>query len=106
MALPLVIHALGGGRPGPELDGLDGDVTCHYRALPLLYARESDRVVEALETAAAPNRRKKLLKAYKPLQKLVYQRHGAQDPRALRPDRLPPEPAIRRRLRAEGLWLR
>ncbi|WP_428541728.1 hypothetical protein [Profundibacter sp.] len=31
VALPLVIHSLGGGRPGPELDGLDGDITCHYR---------------------------------------------------------------------------
>ena len=36
IALPLVIHALGGGRPGPELAGLDGDITCHYRNLPLL----------------------------------------------------------------------
>ncbi|NNF71047.1 MAG: hypothetical protein HKN02_02490, partial [Rhodobacteraceae bacterium] len=49
VALPLVIHGLGGGRPGPELDGLDGDVTCHWRMLPLLYARESDDVVAALE---------------------------------------------------------
>src|SRR5690606_38784828 len=29
--LPLVIHSLGGGRPCPELAGLDGAVTCHYR---------------------------------------------------------------------------
>ena len=52
IALPLVIHSFGGGRPGPELAGLDGDVTCHYRTLPLLYARESDRVVEVLEQVA------------------------------------------------------
>ncbi|HWL56684.1 MAG TPA: hypothetical protein VNQ78_08415 [Paracoccus sp. (in: a-proteobacteria)] len=49
VALPLVIHALGGGRPGPELDGLDGAVTCHYRDLALLYAREDDRAVNTLE---------------------------------------------------------
>jgi hypothetical protein len=27
VALPLVIHSLGGGRPGPDLAGLDGNVT-------------------------------------------------------------------------------
>ena len=45
VALPLVIHSYGGGRPGPELAGLDGAITTHYRALPLLYARESDAAV-------------------------------------------------------------
>ncbi len=54
VVLPLVIHSFGGGRPGPNLAGLDGDVTCHYRTLPLLYARESDRAVEVLEAVAAP----------------------------------------------------
>ncbi|WP_346429675.1 hypothetical protein [Paracoccus sp. DMF-8] len=47
--LPLVVHALGGGRPGPELDGFDNGVTCHYRNLSLLYARRSDRAVAAME---------------------------------------------------------
>ena len=46
--LPLVIHSLGGGRPGPALDGLDGDVTCHYRRLPLLYARDPEAAAGAL----------------------------------------------------------
>ncbi len=41
IALPLVVQSFGGGRPGPELDGLDGDVTCHWRILPLAYAREA-----------------------------------------------------------------
>jgi hypothetical protein len=35
VVLPLVIHSFGGGRPALELDGLDGDITCHYRLLPL-----------------------------------------------------------------------
>jgi hypothetical protein len=30
VALPLTIHALGGGRPGPDLAGLDSTVTCHW----------------------------------------------------------------------------
>ncbi|HCQ64706.1 MAG TPA: hypothetical protein DIU07_05805, partial [Rhodobacteraceae bacterium] len=72
IALPLVIHALGGGRPGPELAGLDGDVTCHWRVMPLAYARESDRALEVIETAAAPNRIKRVLKAYEPMRKMVF----------------------------------
>ena len=66
VALPLVIHSFGGGRPGPELDGLDGGVTCHWRVMSLLYAREGDHVVEALAEVAAPNRVKKVLKEHEP----------------------------------------
>jgi hypothetical protein len=52
ITLPLVVHSFGGGRPGPGLAALDGDATCHYRTLPLLYARDSDHAVEVLETVA------------------------------------------------------
>ena len=45
IALPLVIHSFGGGRPGPELAPLDGAATCHYRALPLLYATAPDATI-------------------------------------------------------------
>jgi len=107
VALPLVIHGLGGGRPTPDLAGLDGEVTCHYRTLPLLYARESDRTVEVLEAVAGPNRLKRLLKAQEPIRRLVYQGEGARA-RALfdRADLPIQEKAIRQRLKAEGLWLR
>ncbi len=50
--LPLVIHAFGGGRPGPELNGLDGAVSCHYRNFSLLYARQPEAAVEAFESLA------------------------------------------------------
>lgn len=107
VALPLVIHALGGGRPGPELDGLDGEVTCHWRVLSLLYARESDHAVEVLEEVAAPNRIKKVLKAHEPMKRLIYQGRGhkarALFDRANLPRR---EQAIRNRLKAEGYWMR
>jgi hypothetical protein len=47
VALPLVIHDLGGGRDALAA-GMAGRVAfCHYRLLPLLYAREADRVVES-----------------------------------------------------------
>lgn len=105
--LPLVIHSFGGGRPGPELAGLDGDVTCHYRTLPLLYARESDRVVDVLEEVTAPNRLKKVLREHEALKRLVYQGQGRKI-RALfdRADLPRREQAIRQRIKAAGLWLR
>ncbi|MCB2109987.1 MAG: hypothetical protein H6895_06570 [Defluviimonas sp.] len=107
IALPLVIHALGGGRPGPELDGLDGHVSCHYRLLPLLYARESDAVVEMLESVTAPNPVKKVLKEYEPLRKLVYQGKGHKI-RAMfdRRDLPRREQMIRNQIKRAGLWLR
>ncbi len=107
VALPLVIHALGGGRPGPELAGLDGEATCHYRTFPLLYARESDQAVAVLEEVAAPNRLKRLLREHEPVRRMVYQGGGAKA-RALfdRADLPRGEKAIRQALKAEGLWLR
>ena len=107
VALPLVIHALGGGRPGPELEGLDGDVTCHWRVLPLAYARESDQVIDVLEAVSAPNRIKKLLKQYEPFKRLIYQGKGMKARALFDRDDLPrKEQAIRNRLRKEKLWLR
>jgi hypothetical protein len=107
IALPLVIHSFGGGRPGPELSGMDGEVTCHWRALPLLYARESDRVVEVLEQVTAPNPVKRVLKDYDPFKKLIYQGKGA-EVRALfdRADLPRREQVLRNTIRREGLWLR
>jgi hypothetical protein len=107
VALPLVVHSFGGGRPGPGLAGLDGDVTCHWRALPLLYARESDRAVAVLEEVAAPNPMKKLLKDHEPIKRLVYQGKGA-EVRAMfnRADLPRREQVIRNRIKAEKLWFR
>jgi hypothetical protein len=107
IALPLVIQSFGGGRPGPGLDGLDGTVTCHYRTLPLLYARESDHVVEVLETVTAPNPVKKILRESEPFKRLVYQRKG-HDIRAMfdRDDLPRREQVIRNTIKRAGLWLR
>nr|WP_170538334.1 hypothetical protein [Ruegeria arenilitoris] len=106
-ALPLVIHALGGGRDVLPAGLLDGSVSCHYRLFPLLYARESDRVVEVLETVAAPNKIKKVLKNYDPLKRLVYQGKGAKIRAMFDRDNLPQrEQAIRKVIKNKGLWLR
>jgi hypothetical protein len=107
VALPLVIHGFGGGRPGPGLAGLDGDATCHWRALPLLYARESDHVVEVLERICAPQPVRRVLREHEPIRLLVYQRKGAEIramfDRAALPRR---EQAIRNAIRRAGLWRR
>lgn len=108
VALPLVIASFGGGRPGPGLAGLDGDVTCHYRALPLLYARESDRAVAVLEEVTADKDLRRLLRDWEPARKLVYQGKGRQKVRPMfdRSDLPPREQVIRNTIKREGWWLR
>jgi hypothetical protein len=107
IALPLVVHALGGGRPGPELAGLDGDITCHYRNLPLLYARESDRVVEVLEDVAGQKDLRRLLRDYEPARLMIYQNRGRKAREMFDRADLPRrEQAIRTALKRADLWLR
>ena len=107
IALPLVIHSFGGGRPGPALAGLDGDFTCHWRSLPLLYARERDAVVELLEQISAPNAMKRILRDYEPFKKLIYQGKGAQVRALFDRANLPRrEQMIRNTIKREGLWFR
>ncbi len=107
IALPLVIHSFGGGRPGPGLAGLDGAVTCHYRTLPLLYAKESDRAVAVLEEVAEVKDNRRILRDWAPVKQMVYQ-NGGKRARALfdRADLPHREQAIRNTLKREGLWLR
>jgi len=107
VVLPLVIHSFGGGRDTLPHGMLDGSHSCHYRVLPLLYAREADHVVDVLETITAPNRIKKILKGHVPLLRMVYQNKGARA-RALfdRADLPRKERMIRNRLRRANLWMR
>ncbi len=107
VALPLVIHSLGGGRPGPELDGLDGDVSCHYRVLPMLYARENDHVVDVLETVTSPNKIKKVIKQYDPIKRMIFQRRGQKVRAMFDRDALPNmEKKIRNQIKRAGFWMR
>lgn len=107
IALPLVVHAFGGGRPDAALAGMDGDVTCHYRLLPLLYARESDAAVQMLERVANDPSLRPILREHEPIRHMVYQNKGrkarALFDRANLPRR---EQAIRKTLKDNGLWLR
>ncbi len=107
VALPLTIHSLGGGRDTIPEGLIDGSVTCHYRVLPLLYARESDRVVAALEEAAAPNWVKKVLKKYDPVKFMIYHGRGAKTRALFDRDNLPrKEQAIRNTIKRNGFWMR
>lgn len=107
VALPLVIHSFGGGRDALPAGLLDGDVTCHYRNFPLLYARESDHVVDTLEAVAAPNRIKKVLKTYEPIKRMIYQGRGHKVRALFDRDHLPRrEQAIRNKIKNEGFWMR
>lgn len=107
VALPLVIHSLGGGREALAPGWLDGSHSCHYRLMPLLYAREDQRVIDVLEEVTAPNWVKKVLKGYEPFRRMIYQGKGAKARALFDRDNLPrKEQAIRNQLKREKLWLR
>lgn len=107
IVLPLVIHALGGGRDALPEGYLDGKTSCHYRMFPLLYARESQHVIETLETVAAPNKIKKVLKGYDAIKRTVYQGRGEKVRALFDQNHMPRrEQAIRNRIKSEGFWMR
>jgi hypothetical protein len=107
IALPVVIQSFGGGRPGPELAGLDGDITCHWRTLPLLYARESDHVVQVLEQVTAPNRIKKVLREHDAFKRMIWQGKGAEVRALFDRNALPRrEWVMRNAIKRAGLWMR
>jgi hypothetical protein len=107
VALPLVIHSLGGGRDTLPGGLLDGTVSCHYRLLPMLYARESDAVVAVLDAITAPNRMKRVLKSYDPAKRLIYQGRGAKLRAMFDRDALPRrEQMIRNQIKKAGFWMR
>lgn len=107
IALPLAVARLGGGRPGPELDGLDGDVSLHWRAMPLLYARAEDRTLALVDEITQPNWIKKALKEHEPFKRLIFQNKGAKVRNLFDRAALPMhEKPIRNRIKRAGLWMR
>lgn len=107
VALPLVIHSLGGGRDTLPDGLLDGEVTCHYRMFPLLYARENDDVVALLEDISAPNPVKKLLKNYDAIKFMIYHGRGHKVRDLFDRENMPrKEQAIRNTIRRNGFWMR
>jgi len=107
VVLPMVIHSFGGGRDTIPPGLLDGSVSCHYRVLPLLYARESDHVVEILKTVTAPNKIKKIIKQYDPFKRMIFQRKGIRVRDMFDRNALPRrEKMIRNQIKRANLWMR
>lgn len=107
VALPLVIHALGGGRDSAVHAYLDGPVSCHYRLLPLLYARESEDVIATLEDVTRPNKIKKVLKGHDPIKRMIFQKRGEKVRALFDQNDMPRrEQAIRNRIKSNGFWMR
>lgn len=107
IALPAVIAEMGGGRPGPELEGLDGDLSLHWRTLPLLYAKASDKTIAFFEEVTRPNRVKKVLKLYDPFKRMIYQGRGQKVRDLFDREHLPrSEKVIRNRIKRAKLWMR
>ncbi len=107
VALPLVIHGLGGGRPDPRLDGLDGKLTCHWRVLPLFYAQATDQQIAMLEEVTTPNKIKKLLKQHEPFKRIIYQGRGHKVRAMFDRNNLPRhERALRNKIKSAGFWMR
>ncbi|WP_373287486.1 hypothetical protein [Neptunicoccus cionae] len=107
IALPLVIHKLGGARDTLPSGLLDGEVSWHYRYLPLLYATAPDETVEVLEKVLAPNPIKKVVKAHEPFRRLVFQGKGRKLRDMFDRDNLPrKEQAIRQQIKKANMWYR
>lgn len=106
IALPLVIHGFGGGRDALPEGYIDGATTVHYRNMPLLYARESDAVIEFLEEIASPNQVKRLLKDYEPFKRMIYQNRGHKVRALFDREHLPSrEQPIRQKIKKNGFWM-
>lgn len=107
IALPLVVHGLGGGRDTLQPGWIDGRTSCHYRTPPLLYAREADATVAAFEAIAARPDLAPLLRRHGAFSAVMDGGTGARIralfDRAALPD---DEATIRHRIKDAGLWHR
>ncbi|MCJ7872352.1 hypothetical protein Q4577_05075 [Marinovum sp. 2_MG-2023] len=107
VALPLVIHSFGGGRDTLPAGMLDGSHSCHYRFLPMLYAREGQHVLDTIDIITGPHKVKKRLKEYEPALRMIYQGRGQKVRDLFDQNDLPKrEQAIRNKIRREGFWMR
>ena len=75
--------------------------------MPLLFARESDHVVDTLREVAALNKIKKVLKDYTAFKRMIYQKREQKVRDMFFRDNLPrKERQTRNRIKSAGLWER
>ncbi len=106
IVLPLAVTALGGGRPAPDV-GLDGALSLHYRALPVIYATAPDPTVDLLEQVTGAAHLWDIFNQYVSFRRMIFKGEG----RILRSkiDRtaLPwTYGALHRMIREHGHWVR
>ncbi|MDD7969809.1 hypothetical protein [Roseinatronobacter alkalisoli] len=106
IALPLVVARLGGTRP-PEGTGLDGPLSCHYRALPVLYASASDHAVDVLEQVTGAAHLWDIFNQYVSFRRMVF-KHRGQELRARIDRNLLPRTygKLQTMIREAGYWVR
>lgn len=106
VVLPLVIHSFGGGRPDAGLAGLEGAVTCHYRNLPLMYAREDEQVLDTYEAVTRDPAIAPLMQGDEEFRRVVTDQGGRDVIRPMFEAEIDamPENLLRHRLRKEGWW--
>lgn len=106
IALPLVIAQLGGGRPDPNT-GLDGALSCHYRALPVLYATADDPAINVLEQITGAPHLWDIFNQYVSFRRMVFKQQGQELRTHIDRARLPQTyGALQRMIREMGYWVR
>jgi hypothetical protein len=106
IALPLAISALGGGRPVADC-GLDGALSLHYRALPMLYATAPDNTVTLLEHLTRAEHLWDIFNQYAAFRRMVFKGEGAILRAKIDRSALPWTYGARERaIRALGHWVR
>ncbi|MEM8555352.1 MAG: hypothetical protein AAGF71_11075, partial [Pseudomonadota bacterium] len=104
IALPLVLHSLGGGRSPVDLQG---SWLWHYRTWPLFFATAPDAVVDQITRFTDQPWVKRTLSHYKPFKRALYQGNGVKARAQFDQARLPTdERIVRQRLKSAGLWER
>ena len=107
VVLPMVIHSFGGGKHTLARGWLDAKTSCHYRRIPLLYAREDDRVIAKLEQLADQSNIRARLSQHPAFQRMIYQKQGRRLRGMIDRSHQPiSEVALRHKLKALGYWIR
>ncbi len=106
IVLPLAIAEAGGGRNAAVAHTIDEELTCHWRVLALFYAREAAWKLEAMERAARDPRICDLIAQYEPMRRLILEGEGQRMREGLKDQDFEDEAALRKAIKAQGLWLR
>ncbi|MGY6703686.1 hypothetical protein [Roseinatronobacter sp.] len=106
ITLPLVIARLDGGRPDTGT-GLDGALSLHYRALPVVYAAGSAHAVEVLEQVTGAPHLWDIFNQYVAFRRMVFKHQGRELRANLDRTQLPPTYGkLQREIREMGYWVR